>query len=947
MKKFKDYLAGRNLFVALIVLVIVVISFHLSVFSSFWNLSISDRYFSLSTFSLDKYYELELANLGAFLKSKVSPDPVESEDFARFDLRIDDDRINSLESDLPESGYDYKKAELFYDGSWYDAKARYKGDNSYHWFFPKKSYKVKLKDDKTIFGNSVLTFNNPKGLSMMNNYVGSELAKKMGVLSPERKFVQLYVNNDYAGVYLYTEGVDKEFFELNGLTGGEVYSGENTWSRGKEAYVGLPCNLFSTPYTWTSDSFFENDYTPLKYLISYLKNDEQFELRDIVDIDYMIDFSAWLTLIQGMHYDFFHNIVLYFDHASGKFKQVEIDNTAYRYDFLNDAYLDILTNDLYVALHKDPGFINEKYKVIYGYLNSGDFDDFLLEKIDNLRTKLRPSVEVDFYKAPANGLRMPSSNEEWEKGVDDLIGQISEVSETFLDRVGQSKVSYTFDKGQIDFYVDGWAGVDLKKISFGNCRLGWRNGLRRVEKYSISGGDVILENQTLFPGRSLILDPKYFFDFESFLTSAPLKYSFVVENLPASCEVANVEIKNVITGEPVVAERVETFDESLLSEFSIHPWDLVVGEVDHLEEDFARVKRRYPRFSYGNGSITIPSGVHKIDKDIVVPAGITTVLKPGVTLEMAPDISFVSYGKVLAEGTSYRPINVLAQDEEKPFGVFALANKGASGSRFDYFNIRHGNERFINGIYFSGMFSVYYADDVVVDHSSFEYSHSDDGLNFKHSDSKVLNSQFSRNSADAIDYDFMSGEIIGNVFLNNGNDSVDTSGSTTLVKDNYIYGSGDKCFSFGESSEVVAVNNVLDSCHIGVECKDSSTSVILNSVIVNNEVGINAYQKKNFFSGGHCEFYNDIVFDNDVAVTFENSADGKLLDSDDSTVLIENSIIDYEGKGNLDKEVSYELLKGNGWVHFDDLNGDAGKLKEYYPLYPMDSVGVGLWKAIK
>ncbi len=333
------------------------------------------------------------------------------------------------------------------------------------------------------------------------------------------------------------------------------------------------------------------------------------------------------------------------------------------------------------------------------------------------------------------------------------------------------------------------------------------------------------------------------------------------------------------------------------------------------------------------------SGTHDINETIVIPNTVELTIQANTTLNMAVGVSFVSYGKVNAIGTPTQPITVQAQNPEKPFGTFALANEGAAGSHFKNFHIEHGSETTINGIYFSGMFSAYHNDDILVEDSYFGYSHSDDGLNFKYSNSKVINSIFEKNSADAIDFDFMAGEVRGNTFLENGNDSVDTSGSTTFIHDNYIYKSGDKCMSFGENSKTIVINNILDGCFIGVECKDLTTSVMINNAIINNKTAFNSYQKKDFFGPAHCEFHNTVFAGNDRGITFENnfSKDGKKLKTDTSKVTIKNSILpdkEYK-KDNIIEKLPKQTLS-------DNRPANLAKLKEFLPEFIEDNIGIGI-----
>ena len=170
------------------------------------------------------------------------------------------------------------------------------------------------------------------------------------------------------------------------------------------------------------------------------------------------------------------------------------------------------------------------------------------------------------------------------------------------------------------------------------------------------------------------------------------------------------------------------------------------------------------------------------------------------------------------------------------------------------------------------------------------------------------------NSADAIDYDFMTGKIVGNVFKENGNDAIDTSGSTTLIKDNYVDGSGDKCISVGEGSQPLLFNNLLIGCETGIAVKDSSRPLVMNCIIARNRIGVNSYQKKVFFGGGHSTFINVLFSENERDIVFDNltTADKLLLDASDINITYSN--VKYDGEGNTHLVIGLEKLKENDWI---------------------------------
>jgi len=395
-----------------------------------------------------------------------------------------------------------------------------------------------------------------------------------------------------------------------------------------------------------------------------------------------------------------------------------------------------------------------------------------------------------------------------------------------------------------------------------------------------------------------------------------VRIEFIGLNKEISIESMSLNCKNLVTNQQVLSENVVY----AVADGNQYYWD---------EKFFTpyETKVRYGIFDLVSDKLVLNGNIY-VNEDIIIPKNTKLIIRPGTKIFMAPKTSIVSYSPVIAEGTEQLPIEVKAYDLNSPFGVFALANEGASGSSFKYFNIENGNESTINGVYFSGMFSAYHNDNVIIENSTFKGSYSDDGLNFKYSNSVIRNSYFVDNSGDAIDFDFMTGEISGSVFDGNGNDAIDVSGSSTFIKDNYVKSSGDKCISVGEKSTPLIFNNLLTNCKIGIEVKDLSKPIILNDVIIGNKMGINSYQKKEIFGGGHAKVYNVLLFNNDQEITFKNTFKGNKMKTDDSDIEIDYSNIPggYDGNGNIDEKIS------DGQICIDN-EGDFSILKKYIPDY--------------
>ena len=72
---------------------------------------------------------------------------------------------------------------------------------------------------------------------------------------------------------------------------------------------------------------------------------------------------------------------------------------------------------------------------------------------------------------------------------------------------------------------------------------------------------------------------------------------------------------------------------------------------------------------------------HIVDSTLVVAAGVTLTVEPGVELYFAPGASLVVYGRLLAEGTPPQKILFTRRDEGTYWGTIAVIESYADTSR--------------------------------------------------------------------------------------------------------------------------------------------------------------------------------------------------------------------------------------------------------------------------
>ena len=134
-----------------------------------------------------------------------------------------------MASNLPSSAKEkYYDAQLLYpDGQIRDVKYRFRGRSFYHWD-PKKP-SLRIKTSKKYPFEQLRHFNliNPEDRAKISNFYGEYLADKMGILTHNTRFVDLFINHKYAGVYHFTTNDDEEMLRANDRVPGPIYVGDN------------------------------------------------------------------------------------------------------------------------------------------------------------------------------------------------------------------------------------------------------------------------------------------------------------------------------------------------------------------------------------------------------------------------------------------------------------------------------------------------------------------------------------------------------------------------------------------------------------------------------------------------------------------------------------------------------------------------------------------------
>jgi spore coat protein CotH len=283
----------------------------------------------------------------------------------------------------------------------------------------KESYSLNIKENR-ITGDvpQILDFEISKRFRLSALYSdGSLLRQKLAWniykslsnenIAPESRFIELYHNGEYKGVYLLSRRVDRDIFGIANYSRKEeehsvIYEASNKrsdYSNGTEGFSQIE------PDYESDDSYFK----PLEELIDFISNADKDsfleKVESIIDIDNLID-NHILFLLSGSSNELASNQYIYRGNENGD-KFCFCPGSYYNYSFGIDENLSRISSReifyptrLYNRLYEDETY-REKLKERWNYLRKEKItSEDIYELIDRDMLILRVIQERNFKKWP-------------------------------------------------------------------------------------------------------------------------------------------------------------------------------------------------------------------------------------------------------------------------------------------------------------------------------------------------------------------------------------------------------------------------------------------------------------------------------------------------------------------------------------------------------------------
>ena len=795
--------------------------------------------------------ELNLDRFHFFLKNEfkrewikfTSPKPLNDEDTSlkTFRITIKQKYLDMLNLDLPSSG---KKQYVNAFMSISDEpekirkiKLRYRGDNNFHWLYKQKSLRIKLAKNDIYNMEKKFNLINPPHWYSFRDIVNYNIAKELGLITPDFFPVRVFINGKYMGLYIYLSQVDESLLRKHKIMPGSIYYGDGVAKTHLDD-EGMSI-LWKKEQAWdkkaSRNSEQKNNREDIQFFIKAINDYTDKEFYSVVEN--MLDKKKFFTYIAldrlfgTNHHDFIHNHKIYFDPYKGKFEPIEWDIRFWATEKVKDR-------SYYELLHRiklNPIYDYEIDKIVYDLIKNN-----ILKKIKNIYfleiKKLYPDLKADKLRDTAEYYQRLMGMH-WVSVPLDLTSFDASVKNDI--KVLKTRFDYL-----LKFFNDVQIVTDIKKINKKEYQI----------KVSILGNSPvdIKFNDKLFK----------IFDVNNKSIISQRLYSRRKEDLNANKQ--NIILagkKRVINTKNIYSYTLRLKEELSLEEIKKNIHYINAINANMLTSKYGHIKEPANSDSYFSLASTsqktkILSGTIIVDKTLVFDKYTQVIIKPNTTFIMDENTSIYFYAKVTALATKDKPIRFIAKDNKKPWGIVAVQGKAASGSKFEYVSFENGSVDTKNLIHYTAPFNIHDTDNFTVNNCKIGRNFiGDDAMHIAYANGVVSNCEFVDARSDGLDIDIADVNITNNIFYNSGNDGLDVMTTHINASQNVFIDTGDKGVSVGEWSDANITNNIFVRTAIGIEIKDKSKAKVDGLIFIDSKnKAINLYNKnKRYDAGGFLE----------------------------------------------------------------------------------------------
>ncbi|MEL7250823.1 MAG: right-handed parallel beta-helix repeat-containing protein [Bacteroidota bacterium] len=727
---------------------------------------------------------------------------------------------------LDSSGKDYVPASIQYEAQAIQGEIRLKGDWLDHLRGNKWSWRVKLANDEAILGADQFSLQHPRTRYYLHEWVFHQMLEFDGILTPRYEFVELWLNDNYKGIYAF----EAHFTET--LTARQQYpegvilklNEDGFWEAqnhrlryGEDVAFDLPDFEAATIEPFQKqrvrgDSLLTDAFVAGRQRLESLR---QAPDLNAIDIDYWASFLAAVDIAQAYHALRWHNLRWFYHPHNTRLYPIVFDGYAptgiykwFRGEFLGQIppqgkQLTLREEYFIFSLFNHPGFRANYRRYLLEYTN----EEYLSAFHQHIGVRLRKLQ-----------IAMKAAFPDYEYDYQEFRDHAQQLREAVLVYDFDEAAPFTYQHVRRNKNDECVTRVPLSSISL---KAQADPSGKRVSLKNFYCQEIQIE--ATGPSKN-----KPLHELTKPITLAAFEFSKEMEEISLPLPEGDRFIFYSIAGVDYwFKEKVNDWPISKLA--FIDPWELQIDT---------------SAFQIKGDTITTRSRSITLDQVQVIPANKALFVPEGTTINLNNGAGILAFGTARLWAQENDPIVIDSQDGSGR-GIHFLQVYSA---RIRHVIIRNNKSLQTRGLLLNGALTCY-GRHIWLNNLTLENIDAEDALNIIHSNMVKLDTITIKNcTGDGLDIDFSEGELANGTFAQLGGDAIDLSGSTFDLEQFSIDQIADKGISVGEASECSINHCSIAETNIGIAIKDGSKVNIDTTMITNSDYGLAVFTKKAYFS---------------------------------------------------------------------------------------------------
>ena len=697
----------------------------------------------------------------------------------------------------------------------YDIKIKLKGLYLDHLKSDKWSFRVKVKDNKAIFGMTRFSLHSPETRGHIHEWVFQKALQSEGLINLRYKFITVYLNGKKLGIYALEEFFDKRLIENNQRREGIIVKPDriiNSDGNQVDFNSDVVNKNAISPFVYQqakvlSDTILSNSYNYLSKSLHLFRN-HKIPASSIIDFESTAKYFALSTIFGGQHNHMPANLPFYFNPVTTLLEPIGYDSNVARNIERYGGMITSPNNAYHSAI-----FI--QYGVLINLFNSDEFYTLFMQQLERMTEK---NYFSSFFATIEKELNVNLA----------ILYKEYPYFDFFKRDFISANINYVkkqlFDEALVKVTFMNQNKINMISVNVDNLKDVAIN-LLGLEL----DGDIVYRNNNETILKSTILDQPQMVRFYAPISNS--SQSFFSNELKLVYQIIGLDsiFKVVVDRVPI-----DFFQAYNLPEDSYYK-NSTMSQYSFLDLDSS------------TNNIVVNAGEYQITSDLIIPKDHILILNPGVELDLLNSGKIISYSPIHFLGTKEYPINIYSSDSTGQ-GITLISAKGESLLK----NVFIDNMRNLSMHGWELLGAVnFYESDVIISNCLFSNNFSEDALNIMRSKFELKNTKFNNTQSDAFDADHSDGIIVNSSFTHCGNDGIDISGSNVKINDVFIDYAGDKGISVGENSKLEGNNIKITNSEIGITSKDLSEIELEKVEMSNIKLGFTAFQKKPEYGPGY------------------------------------------------------------------------------------------------